>query len=95
MISYVNRLTLEINPVSCMMRYKAGVRVIRDPNWLRKRLTIFLTIFLCSGYCPVVRLDSNPLKCLSNPLSVVNNIFSDTILFCKVSGIFPHVLALY
>ncbi|MFS7998823.1 hypothetical protein Hanom_Chr12g01158531 [Helianthus anomalus] len=61
-----------------MLRFNAGVRVIRDPNWLRKIVIIFLTIFLCSGYSPVVRLDSNPLKCLSNLLSVVNNIFSDT-----------------
>ena len=63
-----------------MLRLNAGVRVIRDPNWLRKRLIIFLAIFLCSGYSPVVRLDS---KCLGNPLSVVNNIFSDTIYSAK------------
>ena len=78
-----------------MMRYKAGVKVIRDPNWLRKRLTIFLAIFLCSGYSPVVRLDSNPLKCLSKLLSVVNNIFSDTICSTKCQEYFRHVLALY
>ncbi|MFS7972716.1 hypothetical protein Hanom_Chr09g00848031 [Helianthus anomalus] len=70
-----------------MMRYNASVRVIRDPNWLRKRLIIFLAIFLCSGYSPVVRLDSNPLKRLSNLLSVVINIFSDTIYSASVRNI--------
>ena len=70
------------------MRYKAGVRVIKDPNWLRKILIIFLAIFLCSGYSPVVQLDSNPLKCLNNLLSVVNNIFSDTIYPAKCQEYF-------
>ena len=82
-------LLLEINPVSCLTRYNAGVRVIRDPNWLRKIPIIFLAIFLCSGYSPVVRLDSNPLKCLSNLLSVVSNIFSDTIYSAKCQEYFP------
>ncbi|MFS8003927.1 hypothetical protein Hanom_Chr13g01219621 [Helianthus anomalus] len=45
----------------------AGVRVFRDPNWLRKRPILSMSIFLCSGYSPVVRLDSNPLNCLINP----------------------------
>ena len=71
-----------------MMCYIAGVRVIRDPNWLRKRLIIFLAIFLCSGYSPVVRLDSNPLKSLSKLLSVVNNIFSDTTYSAKCQEYF-------
>ena len=48
-----------------------------------------MTIFLCSEYSPVVRLDSNPLKCLSRLLSVVNNIFSDTIYFQKCQEYFP------
>ncbi|MFS7983892.1 hypothetical protein Hanom_Chr11g00980011 [Helianthus anomalus] len=47
-----------------MLCFNAGVRVIRDPNWLRKRPILLMSIFLCSGYSPVVRLDSNPLKCL-------------------------------
>ena len=77
-----------LNPVSSVLCFMAGVRVFRDPNWLRKRLIIFLAIFLCSGYSPVVRLDRNPLKCLRYPLSVVSNIFSDTIYSAKCQEYF-------
>ncbi|MFS7982673.1 hypothetical protein Hanom_Chr10g00965561 [Helianthus anomalus] len=66
-----------------MLHVMAGVRVIKDPNWLRKIPTMILATFLCSGYCPVVWSDSNPLKCLRYPLSVTNNIFSDTIYSAK------------
>ncbi|MFS7904902.1 hypothetical protein Hanom_Chr01g00041471 [Helianthus anomalus] len=70
------------------MSFNAGVRVFRDPNWLRKRPILLMSIFLCSGYSPVVRLDSNPLKCLNKLLSVVNNIFSDTTYSAKCQEYF-------